>query len=73
MTDREPCVEILEPMMVEVFRKMTPGKKLSQAFGMWDCAMLVMTGGIRHDHPDWSPAEIHREILRRLGRSVPDE
>jgi len=73
MTNRKPVVEIIEPMMADIFRQMTPARKLAQAFGMWDCAILIMTGGIRHDHPNWSPAEIHREILRRMGRSVPNE
>lgn len=73
MIVRKPCVEIIEPRMVEIFRQMTPAKKLSQAFGMWDFAISLMTASIRKDHPEWDGAAIQREILRRLGRSVPHE
>jgi hypothetical protein len=59
--------------MVEIFRQMTPARKLSQAFGMWETAIKIMKAGIRYDHPNWSAAEVHREILRRMGRSVPHE
>lgn len=73
MKSREPVVEIIDPMMVDIYRRMSPAEKLSQAFDMWDFAISLMTASIRRDRPGWSVTEIQREILRRLGRSVPHE
>lgn len=64
--DRPPVFEILDPVVVECLRKLTPGEKLRQAFKMWDFAMLVMKASIRYDHPDWNDEQIQKEIVRRL-------
>ncbi|MBA4030476.1 MAG: hypothetical protein C0478_06235 [Planctomyces sp.] len=54
--------------VVEILRKKTPSEKLSQAFAMWDFAMVIMRSSIRRDHPDWSNEEVQREIFRRVRR-----
>lgn len=72
MSDRKPVIELLDPMVVDCLRKLTPAQKLAQAFSMWDFAMVVMKASIRHDHPDWSSEQIQKEIVRRLhGQILP--
>jgi hypothetical protein len=70
MTNRPPVVEIIEPMVVESLRRMTPAERLAQAFEMWDFAATMMNSGIRQQRPDWSTEQIQREIRRRVRGSA---
>ena len=71
MTMRQPVVEIIDPMVVEVLRKKTPAEKLAQAFGMWDFAVSMLQANLHHEHPEWTTDEIQREMRRRI-RGSPD-
>ena len=69
---RQPVVELMDPMMVEIMRNKTPAQRLAIAFRMWDSARLIVKGGIKYQYPDWSDKEVEQEISRRmLGRLSP--
>lgn len=70
MKKREPVVEMMDPMMVEVIQNKTPAERLAIAFGMWDSARVIISAGIRHQHPDWSDAEVEHEIAARMRRRI---
>ncbi len=72
LNQRPPVVELMDPMMVEIMRNKTPAQRLAIAFRMWDSARLIVKGGVKYQHPDWTDQEVEREISRRmLGRLTP--
>ncbi|MDZ4684436.1 MAG: hypothetical protein SH850_05050 [Planctomycetaceae bacterium] len=70
MSPRRPVVEILDPMVVEILRQKTPAERLAQAFDMWDFAVVMIRSSIRHEHAEWSEAEVLREAARRLSHGA---
>lgn len=57
-------------MIVEILRKKTPQERLDQAFRMWETARVMVEGAVRHQHPEWSDAEVLREMARRLSHGA---
>jgi hypothetical protein len=66
MSSREPVVEVMDPMVVEIMRKKTPTERLAIAFGMWDSAAEMIQANLRREHPDWSVNQVQRETARRM-------
>ena len=66
MTPRQPVLEIIDEMMVDVLRKKTPAERLAIASGMWDSARVMIGGVLRQEHPEWSDEAIVQEIARRI-------
>ena len=69
-TLRLPVVEILDPQIVEILRRKTPAERLSQAFGMWETAGLIIRSAVRQQHPEWDDDQIQRESARRLSHGA---
>ncbi len=69
-----PPFDIPDDAMVEVLRRMTPEERLTVANNMWVAARNAIDHMLRTDHPEWSDAEIRREITRRMlpGTVLPD-
>ncbi|ADG67054.1 hypothetical protein Plim_1219 [Planctopirus limnophila DSM 3776] len=67
---RQPVIEILEPVMVEILRQKTPAERLTQAFRMWETAREMIRGTIRQQHPDWSEEQVLREAANRLSHGA---
>jgi hypothetical protein len=59
-------VELMDAAMVPVLRRMTPEQRLASAHSMWRYARVRVETAVREDHPDWSDAQVSREILRRM-------
>ena len=72
MTSRQPVVEMMDPMMVEIMRNKTPAERLAIACGMWESARAIIGGTVRQEHPDWSQETVNQEIVRRISRGVVD-
>ena len=66
MTPRQPVVEIIDEMTVDVLRRKTPAERLEIAAGMWDSARVMIRGVLRQEHPEWSDEAIDQEIARRI-------
>jgi hypothetical protein len=69
-TVREPCVELLDPMVVEILRRKTPAERLALAFAAHRTMRLRMEGHLRTRHPDWDTPTVMREIARRISRGA---
>jgi len=52
-------------VQLEILRKMTGEQRVTLAYEMSMFVREIMKEGIQHDHPDWTEAEIKRELLRR--------
>ncbi len=61
-TERSKAHEI----QTEIFRKMTPEQRLECCFRWTELTYELARGGIRSQHPDWTPEQIDREIGRRI-------
>jgi hypothetical protein len=70
MSERKPVIEVIEPMMVEVWRRMTPQQRLSKAFDMWKSARIIVSGSVRCQYPEWTKADVDRETARRLSHGA---
>ena len=58
-------------VQVEALRRMDGPTRFRMALEMSEEARSVTVAGIRHRHPDWTDAAIHREMLRlMLGREL---
>ena len=66
MNTRQPVVETMDPVMVEVMRNKTPAERLAIAFRMWESARAMVTESVRKMHPDWSDDEVEQEIAARM-------
>ena len=66
MTPRQPVLEIIDKMMVDVLREKTPAQRLEIASGMWDSARVMIGGVLRQEHPEWNDEAILQEIARRI-------
>jgi hypothetical protein len=67
---RRPCVEILDPMVVEILRRKTPAERVAMIFEANRLARLRLEGHLRTRHPDWDGVAIQREIARRMSRGT---
>lgn len=66
---RQPVVEVMEPMMVEVMRNKSPSERLAIGFRMWDSALAIVTASVRRQNPHWSEGKLQEEIsIRMRGR-----
>jgi hypothetical protein len=56
--------EMLSPQQVESFRRMTPERRLALAERLFWMAREWKAAGLRMQHPDWSEAQVAREVTR---------
>jgi hypothetical protein len=52
----------MSPEQVEIFRKMSPAKKLELAANFWFGARELKAAGLRSMHPDWSEEQIQQKV-----------
>jgi hypothetical protein len=58
-------------VQLEALRRLDGATRLLMACEMSDDSRQVTLSGIRHRHPDWTDAAVHRELLRiMLGRDL---
>lgn len=59
-------------LQVEIHRRFTPAERLRMAIEMSEFARSLTWAGIRSRHPEYSDAEIERELLTLLYGFRPD-
>jgi hypothetical protein len=60
------CIEVVDRMSAEIFRKMSSQRRLEVAFGLRAMARQIMVGSVKHFHPDFTKEEVEREVARRV-------
>jgi len=55
----------IEAMQIKIARSMSVEQRLELAFEMSMTCRKFMRAGVRQQHPDWSEAQIAREVHRR--------
>ena len=53
------------PRQLSVYRLMTPGQRLAMADEMTAGAFALQEAAVRSFHPEWTEAEVQRELKRR--------
>jgi hypothetical protein len=53
MTHKDPVIELLDPISVEIYKRMTPAQRLHQSFAMWKTARMMLRAAIRQQHPEY--------------------
>ncbi len=51
--------------LLEIYASWTPARRMKAVADMMRAAREIMTAGVRQQHPDWSDAEVKREVARR--------
>lgn len=70
MSERRPVVELLDPLVVECLKRMTPAQRLAQVSRLWRSARIIIRGSVRQQHPDWSEAHVDQEVAWRMSRGA---
>lgn len=59
-------IELVDPMMVEVFRAKTPAERVAMAFEANQTARLLLKAHLSSSRPDWDDRQVEREIASRM-------
>lgn len=70
LTDRN--IELADAASIEMFRTMTAEQKFQSMSRMHAFARRWVETAVREAHPNWSEADIRREIARRLSTGALD-
>ncbi len=54
-----------EQLQSDILTRMTPGKRLEVARGLYEAAWQIKAAGLRREHPDW-PEQRLLDTLRRI-------
>ena len=52
------------PEQIEIFRRMTPERRLQLAEQLYWTARDLKAAGIRIQHPDWTEQQVRAEVTR---------
>lgn len=63
-----PHVEYFDPILSGILKRMSVAERIALAEDSNQVARLLMAGGLRYRHPDWSDAQIEAEVMRRMLR-----
>ncbi|MBN2374848.1 MAG: hypothetical protein JXD22_00505 [Sedimentisphaerales bacterium] len=58
-----------EQMQQEIFRKMTPGRKLEIAFALYRDARGLKAAWLRQCNPDWTEEQVEAKVSEYFGYS----
>ena len=63
-------IEVVDPEMADVLRKMTGAERLAVANRMFVFARDLLISHLGAQHPDWDDAHIQAETARRLSHGA---
>lgn len=55
-------MDLPDPVQMEIFRKMSPAKKLEIAQQLYWSARNLKAAALRQEHPDWSEEQIGEKV-----------
>jgi len=59
-------IEIADKTTIEIWKKIPGERRILMAFEMFETAAAIIRASVKEKHPDWSEAEIRKEIGRRM-------
>lgn len=63
-------IEVIDDLTAEIYRRMTPGRRLRIGFDTWESAKAWTQAGIRHRHPEWTEVQVREEFIRRMNSAT---
>lgn len=63
-------IEVIDDQTAEMFRRMTPGERIRLGLGAYATAKRMAEAGVRDQHPEWSDAQVHDEVIKRIARAA---
>ncbi|QDU87599.1 hypothetical protein Pla175_09640 [Pirellulimonas nuda] len=63
-------IEVVEPRVAEIWRRMTPLEKMALIDGGYRLARQCVRGGVMYDHPEWTEQQVEGEVSRRISRGA---
>lgn len=63
-------IEVMDQAMADVLRRKTPAERLAIASGMWESTRTMLLTQLAERHPDWSHAQVEREVARRMSHGA---
>ena len=63
-------IEVIDVVMVEVFKKKSSLERLLIAFALWSSAKKQLFHNLRSLHPDWDEKKLNREVARRISHGT---
>ncbi len=58
--------ELLHPVQVEGFRRMSPAQKLQMVADLYHAGIQLKAAGLRMTHPEWPEERLDREARMSL-------
>jgi putative heme degradation protein len=59
-------IEVVDDMVAQILRTKTPAERVEMIFDCNRTMRQIVTGGVRHRHPDWQTAQVVSEVARRM-------
>ncbi len=57
------------PEQIEIYRRMTPGRRLEIAEQLYWLARRLKHAGLKAQHPDWTGQQIETEVTRIISHA----
>ena len=59
-------IELIDPAVVAVLRKMWPYERIALAADAFETARQLLQAQVMRTHPDWPEEQVRREVARRI-------
>lgn len=66
----QPLIEGVEPVVTDILKGMSVAERIALVEDSNQVARLLVAGGVRYRHPDWSDAQIEAAVARRMLRDA---
>jgi len=61
-------IEVIDDIMVDIYKQKSPLERLKIAFGLWNSTRTQLFHNLRTLWPDWDEQKIKREIAKRISQ-----
>jgi hypothetical protein len=61
-------IEVVDEAVAAILRQKSPAERIAMAVDANKTARLLIAGGLRTQHPDWTDQQIADEVVRRMTR-----
>jgi hypothetical protein len=63
-------IEVVDHAVADILRRKTPAERVKMMSDAHRMARLIVEGGVRTRHPDWTEDQIKAEVVRRMTRGA---
>jgi hypothetical protein len=63
-------IEIIDDIMIDIFKQKSPLERLKIAFGLWNSARTQLFHYLHSLQPDWDEEKIRQEVAKRISHGA---